>query len=169
MLGPLQDIINADVEFRVKIAYVKQLKKKIAGLSNAKPDQFHLYGLCAQHAPVLYMLGTFKGKDYTLRILSKKQVDLAPCYDRLTPALAVTFSPLLRTLTLLLTHFTLFSLAAGRCDGNEEPPEERDAAAHLHWWPQAVRVPPGRVPPERTPHAVSISRAALHRCALFSL
>ena len=50
VLGPLQEIINADAEWKHKLALVKQLRKNAAGLGNAKPADFHLYGMQARAA-----------------------------------------------------------------------------------------------------------------------
>ncbi len=86
VLGPLSKIIEDDASWRYKIAVVKQLRKKAAGLTNAKIDDFEIKGLIAEAPPVKYVAAKHKGKfdkegklvkeglEYTLKVRSKKQV-----------------------------------------------------------------------------------------------
>jgi len=69
-----------------KIAVVKQIKKKAAGLANATMDDFEVRGQVCQLAPIKYVLVKHKGKfdkngrqikegiEYTLKVRSKTQL-----------------------------------------------------------------------------------------------
>ena len=103
VLGPLQDIINADTEWRYKVAYVKALRKKAAGLNNCQPADFTLHGSVATVKPMTYMLASFRKKQYTLRVLSKKQLDEMGLHTRLRNEM--------RLLTTLTGHKRLMPLS----------------------------------------------------------
>jgi CRP-like cAMP-binding protein/serine/threonine protein phosphatase PrpC len=70
----LQEIIDADTEWRYKMSLLRQMKKKAAGLANLQIEQFEMHGITATTAPTQYMLATLKNKEYTIRAQSKMQV-----------------------------------------------------------------------------------------------
>jgi CRP-like cAMP-binding protein len=74
VLGSLQEIINKEAIHRSKVAFVKQLKKKAAGLNNAKIEDFVLQGEITNAPPTRYVLAQHRAKNYTIRATSKKQV-----------------------------------------------------------------------------------------------
>lgn len=74
VLGPLQKLIDDDATWRYQVALVKQLKKNAAGLTNAKVEDFKVWGVMANTDPVQYVIAKHKKKEYTIKCLSKSKV-----------------------------------------------------------------------------------------------
>jgi len=71
VLGPLQAIIDDDRQQREKAAREKQILMEQEGLSGVKIGDFTLEGICVSADPVQYVLAKHKGKEYTLKAISK--------------------------------------------------------------------------------------------------
>ena len=88
VLGPLAKIMEDFQREGYKIAVIKQLKKRAAGLANAKLSDFEIQGLMCSAPPVKYVLSKFtKGRvdpktgevtkanmPYTLKVRSKSAI-----------------------------------------------------------------------------------------------
>lgn len=78
VLGPLQDIITADSQWRVNARVVRQMRKARAKLTNSSLSDFVRLGVPVVRAPTTYILAQFTPKNatvsvpYTLKAMSKK-------------------------------------------------------------------------------------------------
>jgi len=74
VLGPLQEIIDADRQYRETIALKKQLQQESEGLANVGIGDFTLEGKSVIVEPVQYVLAKLKGREYTIKSASKSKV-----------------------------------------------------------------------------------------------
>mmetsp|Transcript_85106 Transcript_85106/g.170016 ORF Transcript_85106/g.170016 Transcript_85106/m.170016 type:complete len:1288 (-) Transcript_85106:205-4068(-) len=81
VLGPLENIMNEEANFKFKMAFAKQLRKNAAGLTNASLEtSFRVVGVTANTPPTTrYMLVKFTSRkgtvaNYTLKVRPKKIV-----------------------------------------------------------------------------------------------
>jgi len=71
VLGPLQKIIDADRQWREQITQQKQLLQEAEGLAGASISEFRLEGVSVVTEPVQYTVASRKGRDYTIKCISK--------------------------------------------------------------------------------------------------
>jgi len=74
VLGPLQDIIDADRQWREKIAMAKQLTQEAEGLANVSVPDFTFEGVTCEVAPFQYCLAKCNSRDYAIKCASKARV-----------------------------------------------------------------------------------------------
>lgn len=74
VLGPLQEIIDADRQYRESIALKKQLQQESEGLANVCIGDFLLEGKSVTAEPCQYVLARLKGREYTIKSVSKTKV-----------------------------------------------------------------------------------------------
>lgn len=74
VLGPLQEIIDADRQYRESIALKKQLQQESEGLANVQIGDFGLEGKTVVVEPCQYVLAKLKGREYTIKSVSKSKV-----------------------------------------------------------------------------------------------
>ena len=67
VLGPLQEIIDADRQYREDLALKKQLQQESEGLANVKADDFGLEGRAVTVEPFQYILAKLKNREYTIK------------------------------------------------------------------------------------------------------
>ena len=74
-LPPPDSTSAQDAMKRYKLALVRQLKKNAAGLTNVNTEDFEMHGQIAMVPPIKYVHAKFrrKGRDYLLKVYSKKQ------------------------------------------------------------------------------------------------
>ena len=74
VLGPLQEIIDQDRQYRETIAHKKQLQQESEGLANVTIGDFSLEGSTCNSDPFSYVLAKLKGREYTIKSVSKAKV-----------------------------------------------------------------------------------------------
>ena len=74
VLGPLQEIIDSDRQYRETIALKKQLQQESEGLANVSIGDFTLEGKSVILEPCQYVLAKLKGREYTIKSVSKSKV-----------------------------------------------------------------------------------------------
>ena len=75
VLGPLQEIIDADRQWREKIAHQKQLQQEQEGLVNVTISDFNLEGVTCNADPFQYVVAAGpRKKEYTIKAVSKAKV-----------------------------------------------------------------------------------------------
>jgi len=71
VLGPLQEIIDADRQWREQIAQQKQSLQEAEGLAGVSISDFKIEGVSVTTEPTQYALTTRKGREYTIKATSK--------------------------------------------------------------------------------------------------
>jgi len=74
VLGPLQEIIDMDRQWREQLAHKKQLQQEQEGLANVTVGDFAMEGVSATAEPFQYVLAKLKGREYTIKSVSKSKV-----------------------------------------------------------------------------------------------
>uniref|UniRef100_A0A7S2DG28 protein-serine/threonine phosphatase n=1 Tax=Haptolina brevifila TaxID=156173 RepID=A0A7S2DG28_9EUKA len=74
VLGPLQDIIDADRQWREKLAHNKQQTQEKEGLSGVTLSDFVFEGIACSVDPFQYVCTKIKGRDYLVKAVSKAKV-----------------------------------------------------------------------------------------------
>jgi len=74
VLGPLQEIIDADRQYREDVAMKKQLQQESEGLADVQIGDFGLEGKSVTVDPFQYVLAKLKGREYTIKSVSKSKV-----------------------------------------------------------------------------------------------
>jgi CRP-like cAMP-binding protein/serine/threonine protein phosphatase PrpC len=74
VLGPLQEIIDADRQWRENVAHKKQLQQESEGLANVNISDFTLEGVTASADPFQYVLAKLQDREYTIKSVSKSRV-----------------------------------------------------------------------------------------------
>ena len=74
VLGPLQEIIDQDRQYREELAHKKQLQQESEGLANVAIGDFTLEGISCTCEPFTYVLAKLKGREYTIKSVSKSKV-----------------------------------------------------------------------------------------------
>jgi CRP-like cAMP-binding protein/serine/threonine protein phosphatase PrpC len=74
VLGPLQEIIDQDRQYREELAHKKQLQQESEGLANVAIGDFTLEGVSCTCEPFTYVLAKLKGREYTIKSVSKSKV-----------------------------------------------------------------------------------------------
>ena len=74
VLGPLQEIIDQDRQYRESVAQKKQLQQESEGLANVGIADFSLEGVSCSAEPFQYVLAKLKGREYTIKSISKSKV-----------------------------------------------------------------------------------------------
>lgn len=74
VLGPLQEIIDADRQWRENVAHKKQLQQEQEGLADVVIDSFTMEGVACTSEPFQYVLAKLKGREYTIKSVSKSRV-----------------------------------------------------------------------------------------------
>jgi len=82
VLGPLQAIIDDDRIAREKQAASKQLQLEAEGLTGVDFGSFTLIGQTVLNDPTAMVLVSFKGKEYTVKALSKAKVEAMSLQSR---------------------------------------------------------------------------------------
>jgi len=103
VLGPLQEIIDADRQWREQIAQQKQLLQEAEGLAGAAITNFKLEAVSCVAEPVQYTIAFLKGRDYTIKCVAKAKAAEMGMVERLMAEkeLAAT----------LLTHHRMVPIA----------------------------------------------------------
>lgn len=107
VLGPLQEIIDADRQYRESIAMKKQLQQESEGLANVNIGDFTLEGKPVIAEPCHYVLAKLKGREYTIKSLSKSKVVQMGLQQRIMQEKELAAA--------LLTHNRFVPLALVRC------------------------------------------------------
>jgi len=74
VLGPLQEIIDMDRQWREQLAHKKQLQQEQEGLANVTVGDFSMEGVSCTAEPFQYVLAKLKGREYTIKSVSKSKV-----------------------------------------------------------------------------------------------
>jgi len=74
VLGPLQEIIDADRQQREDNAMRKQIAQEQEGLNNVTAESFSLEAVTVTADPIQYVLAKLKGREYTIKAVSKQKV-----------------------------------------------------------------------------------------------
>ena len=71
VLGSLQAIIDEDRKWREKVAVSKQLQAEAEGLAGVDFTSFSVNGVAMTNDPSCFVLATHKGREYTVKAISK--------------------------------------------------------------------------------------------------
>lgn len=75
VLGSLQAIIDNDRQWREKVATSKQLQQEAEGLAGVSFSSFTVNGVVMTNDPSSFVLATHKGREYTVKAISKSKVE----------------------------------------------------------------------------------------------